>query len=155
MAQVVDNFLDEEEWKYVEKDEYAISNSENLGVDCLGSCLGIAAFDPKTGEGYLLHAGTLENDGLEEQISEFLDEVDSIDGSYEVLTGGTMDSKYNPLSDEDFTEHARSIVENAMDEKGIHYEASWNDAPLYNRLVVSPDFGILYDNPEQDCMESF
>ena len=155
MAQVLDNFLDGEEWSYVEKDEYKISDSETLGVDCLGACLGVAAFDPKKGEVYLLHAATLGNEDLEEQVEEFVGELEGVDEPYEVLTGGTMDSKYNPLSKEDFTRYARNVVEDALEERGIQYEVSWNDAPIYNRLVVSPDFGILYDNPEQECMDSF
>lgn len=155
MAQVLDNFLDERDWTYVEKDEYRISSSEVLGVDCLGTCLGVAVFDPKTDQGYLLHAGTLENEDLEDQVNEFLGEIEDIEDPYEVLVGGTMSSKYNPLSKEKFTESARDIVEDALEEKGVQYEASWNEPPIYNRLVVSPDYGILYDNPEQNDMDGF
>ncbi|WP_414837944.1 hypothetical protein ACK3SF_00910 [Candidatus Nanosalina sp. VS9-1] len=148
MSGVVDNFLAELDWQEVAKDEYLSSDSETLGVDCLGTCLGLAVHDPKTGTGYLLHASTVGNEELESQVQEFVDELDQLSEPYEVLAGGTMASQYNPLDEEEFTHQARETVENVLDDGGISYQASWNDPPVYNRMIVSPDYGILYDRPE-------
>lgn len=146
MAEVLDNFLKSNDWVEVEKDGYAWSDSEIIGIDCLGTCLGVAAYDPDTGTGYLLHSGTLENEELESQLDDFLDEIEQMERPYEVLAGGTMSSEYNPLSGEDFTGEARQFVESSLETRGIEYEAAWSDAPVFNRMIVSPEYGILYDS---------
>lgn len=145
MAGLLDGFLNSNNWTEVEKDEYVRTGSEIVGIDCLGTCLGLAAYDPDTGTGYLLHASTLDNEGLEQEINEFLEDLGRLDKPYEVFAGGTMASEYNPLSDEDFAGEARQIVEASLESRDIGYEAAWNDAPVFNRLVVSPEYGILYD----------
>ena len=142
MAQVLDNFLKANDWVEVEKDDYAWSNSDTIGIDCLGTCLGLAAYESDTGTGYLLHATTIENEGLERQLEEFLDEVEGLEGSYEVLAGGTMSSDYNPLSNEDFTSKARQTTEELLESRDIRYEAAWNEAPVFNRMFVSPEYGF-------------
>ena len=148
MAQVLDNFLESNDWREVEKDDSAESESEILGIDCLGTCLGLAAYDPDTGAGYLLHASTLENEELEKRVNDFLDELEGLEQPYEVLAGGTMSSEYNPLYSEDFTGAARQLAETSLERRGIEYEAAWNEAPVFNRLIVSPEYGILYDTTE-------
>lgn len=148
MAKVLDNFLEEMDWREVTKDDFQISSKDTLGVDCLGTCLGVAVHDPKTGTGYLLHASTPGDEELESQIHSFIDELETLSEPYEVLAGGTISSDYNPLDDKDHTAEARDIVEEAFEEEGIDYQASWNDPPVYNRMMVSPDYGILYDRPE-------
>lgn len=145
MTEVLDSFLDSNEWIEVGKDEYAMADSEILGVDCLGTCLGVAAYDPNTGTGYLMHATTLENEDFEQDLNDFLGEVEQLERPYEVLVGGTMAAEYNPLSERDFTDEARQIAEISLESRGIGYEAAWNDAPVFNRLFVSPEYGILYD----------
>lgn len=148
MAEVLDNFLESNDWTEVEKGDRANSESEMLGIDCLGTCLGLAAYDPDTGEGYLLHAGTLENKDLETQVDSFMDEVEGLEGPYEVLAGGTISAEYNPLSNGDFAQEARQLTEDLLEKRGIEYEAAWNDAPVFNRMFVSPEYGILYDAVE-------
>ena len=148
MAELLDNFLESNDWKEVDKDDSAESKSEILGIDCLGTCLGLAAYDPDTGQGYLLHASTLENEELEEQVNDFLDKLEGLEQPYEVLAGGTMSSDYNPLSGEDFTGAARKLAETSLESRGIEYEAAWSDAPVFNRMIVSPEYGILYDTTQ-------
>lgn len=145
MTEVLDKFQESNQWVEVGKDEYDRTESEVIGADCLGTCLGVAAYDPDTGTGYLMHASTLENEALEQDIYEFVAEFEQMERPYEVLLGGTMASKHNPLSDHDFTEEARRIAEKSLEGRDIGYEAAWNDAPVFNRLFVSPDYGILYD----------
>lgn len=148
MAEVLDNFLESNNWKKVEKDDSAESESEILGIDCLGTCLGLATYDPDTGQGYLLHVSTLENEELESRVDAFLNEVEALEQPYEVLAGGTISSEYNPLSSEDFAQEARQVTEDLLEEKGMMYEAAWNEAPVFNRMFVSPEYGILYDTVE-------
>ncbi|QKQ98937.1 hypothetical protein GKQ38_05495 [Candidatus Nanohaloarchaea archaeon] len=149
MAEIVDNSLEELDLVNVDVGEYRVTNDKTLTVDGLGTCMGIAAYDPKTRESYLLHASTWENEDLERQIEEFVDEISEIGRPYEVLAAGTMDSKYNPLTDEEFAEEARSIAENILEEREVPFETAWNNEPVYNRLTVSPEYGILYDRPEE------
>ena len=152
MAAVLDNFLEGMDWREVDRDSYRVSDSEVLGVDCLGTCMGLAAFDSGKDTGYLFHARTLNkddefNENLEGDVESFLDELDD-SRPYEVLAGGTIDARYNTLADKDFTSEARKVVEEALQERNFDYEASWNDLPVYNRMIVSPQHGILYDRPE-------
>lgn len=145
MSEILGRLLEQEKWIEVEKDSMQSSNSEILATDCLGSCVGVAVYDSRNSWAYMLHASTVENDSLEETVETFADNISSIEGPFEVLAGGTMASQYNPISDEDFTGYARNVVEEKLEDRGINYRASWNDPPRFNRLAVSPDYGILYD----------
>jgi hypothetical protein len=130
-------------------EEYLESDSEELEA-YLGTCCGIGAYDSKTGTVYLLHIPTLENDSLREQVQQFIDEIeDSLTPPYEVLAGGTMDSRYNPLTDEDFAENARRTVEEVLSQLDVNPTIEWNSEPVFNRLIASPNHGLLYDIAEE------
>lgn len=148
MSDLVDRYLEDTEWKEVEKDEYVRTTDEVIATEALGTCLGLAGYDSRNNQAYLLHASTIQNDDLEEQVEIMVDELKEIKEPIEVLAGGTMSSQYNPLSDENFTGYARNVVEDALQSRDIDYRAVWNDPPQFNRLVVSPDYGILYDITE-------
>lgn len=62
-----------------------------------------------------------------------------------MLAGGTMSSDYNPLSDEDFAGKARQTTEELLESRDIRYEAACNEAPVFNRMFISPEYGVLYD----------
>ncbi|MFB6192969.1 MAG: hypothetical protein ABEK00_01860 [Candidatus Nanohaloarchaea archaeon] len=145
MAEIVDQYLEQEDWREVAKDSLEESDTRTLVAENLGTCMGIAAYDPKTGRGYLLHASTLENPDLDAQVEKFTGKLEEIERPFEVLAGGTMPASFDPLAEEDYTREARDTAENVLDNRGIDYEAAWNQRPVYNRLAVSPRYGILYD----------
>ena len=145
MSEILGRLLEQEDWREVEKDSMESSSSELLATDCLGTCVGIAVYDSRSSQGHMLHVSTLENDFFDETVEKFADGISSIEGPFEVLAGGTMASKYNPVADKDFTGYARNTVEQTLEDYRINYQASWNDPPRFNRLAVSPDYGILYD----------
>lgn len=136
--------LEDAEWIPVEKNSFQRSGSDILGVDHLGSCIGLGFHDPQESEVALLHLGTRENDELEELVEQFLSGIDFRE-PYEAVAGGTISSRYDPLLDSDVYEQARDVVENALEDNGFSYQTAWNEKPVYNRMVVSPEHGILYD----------
>ncbi|MFB6204763.1 MAG: hypothetical protein ABEJ75_03900 [Candidatus Nanohaloarchaea archaeon] len=141
---VLTGLLEEAEWQRVEKNSFAVSDSEVLGIDHLGSCIGVGIYDPQDSRTALLHAGTRENTEIEEILDAFLEEID-FEWPYEALAGGTISSDYDPLIEDDVYEQARETVGEALEESGFRYQTAWNDRPVYNRMAVSPEHGILYD----------
>lgn len=148
MAHIIDKSFDDVKHIDVEKDSYATSNNFPLVADCLGTCLGVAAYDSKTDTGFLLHESTVENEELEDDLDSFLEKLDYLEQPYEVLAAGTISPDYNPLTEQNYIGKARAVVEKSLEERGVRYETAWNESPVFNRLIVSPQHGILYDKPE-------
>lgn len=127
----------------VEKGTFETLSPEPLVVDHLGTCVGIGLYDSWNSEVSLLHLSS-RDDELEERIEEFVNELD-LKKSYEAVLGGTISSRYDPHIEDGFYEDVRSRVENAMDNHGLEYHSSWNDEPVYNRMILSPEYGVFYD----------
>lgn len=139
----VGRLLEEQEWRTVEKDSFETLSPEPLGVDHLGTCIGLGINHSWSGTVSLLHLDSRRND-LEAVLEVFLGELE-LGEPYEAVVGGTISSRYDPLTENGFYEESRARFENVLDQYGVEYERAWNDPPVYNRLIVSPDHGILYD----------
>jgi len=155
MSSVIDRTLEYSKPTEVGKNEFKKSDDELLAADGLGTCLGIGVYDSAESTAYLLHAGTRENDMLDRQVDSFISEFYDLESSYEIFLGGTIAADFDPLTDNDYTRHARNLVEQKLQGKGLNYEKDWNDMPTFNRMVVDPEIGILYDIPEPESIGMF
>ena len=146
MSELIDRQLENHSYSRVEKDSYKASSSDVLVADSLGTCIAIGVYDGRTEKSYLLHTRTLENETVDEEVENFVNQIkEDLTPPYEVLAGGTIDSCYNPLTEEREVEKAREAAEEALNRLETSVCAAWNRKPVFNRITVSPERGILYD----------
>ena len=143
---MMDRLLEERDGMKVEKGDMVHSTGTAVYADDLGSCLGVAAYDPKNGECYLAHLSTYGNDDIHVELEKVEQELQRMDTPYEVVAGGTMNPGMSPVDDagdvREAREHAEEIIEE-LDTEGV---IAWNRSPSFNRMIADPEYGILYDS---------
>lgn len=142
---IIDEILEQEDNLRVEKGDRAYSDQRTVYADDLGSCIGVAAYDPKTRRGYLMHSATYQNGELEDELDRMVKDLEDFEEPFEVLAGGTVKPGTNPLQESSEMAYSRALVQKKLSEAGLSYIVDWNQAPVFNRLLVDPDYGILYD----------